>query len=49
MVDFRIPSGALVLVADGRRALFMKNVGTADVGTNGDCRRHGGRAKSAQS
>jgi protein required for attachment to host cells len=29
MVDFVIPSGALVLVADGRRALFMKNVGTA--------------------
>jgi protein required for attachment to host cells len=29
MVEFQIPSGALVLVADGRRALFMKNVGTA--------------------
>ena len=29
MVDFLIPSGTLVLVADGRRALFMKNVGTA--------------------
>src|SRR5262249_41688258 len=29
MMDFPIPSGALVLVADGRRALFMKNVGTA--------------------
>ena len=29
MVEFQIPSGALVLVADGRRALFLKNVGTA--------------------
>lgn len=29
MVDFLISSGALVLVADGRRALFMRNVGTA--------------------
>ena len=29
MVDFLFPSGTLVLVADGRRALFMKNVGTA--------------------
>jgi protein required for attachment to host cells len=29
MVDFLIPSEALVLVADGRRALFMKNVGIA--------------------
>ena len=29
MVDFLIPSGALVLVANGKRALFMKNVGTA--------------------
>ena len=29
MVDFLIPSGALVLVADGRRALFIRNVGTA--------------------
>ena len=29
MVEFQIPSGALVLVADGRRALFLKNIGTA--------------------
>ena len=29
MVGFLISSGALVLVADGRRALFMRNVGTA--------------------
>ena len=28
MVDFLIPSGALVLVADGRCALFIRNVGT---------------------
>lgn len=29
MLEFHIPSGALVLVADGRRALFMRNAGTA--------------------
>ena len=29
MVEIQIPSGALLLVADGRRALFLKNVGTA--------------------
>ena len=29
MVGVLVPSGALVLVADGRRVLFMKNVGTA--------------------
>jgi protein required for attachment to host cells len=29
MVEFQIPPGALVLVADGRRALVIKNAGTA--------------------
>jgi protein required for attachment to host cells len=28
MVELHIPSGALVLVADGRRAIFLKNAGT---------------------
>jgi protein required for attachment to host cells len=28
MEQFQIPSGALLLVADGRRALFLRNVGT---------------------